>query len=125
MGKIEIYHPQSIENDRYISFILEKSFIGYDELIINIYPKIIGCEALNRTGSLNGESALVIDETSKIYALYDRCVIIIGENIYTATENLCTNEWRWFDQFTIDTEQKWNDQIIDWKYVRAKEIENH
>lgn len=38
---------------------------------------------------------------------------------------LCTKEWRWFDQFTIDTEQKWNDQIIDWKYVRAKEIENH
>ena len=42
-----------------------------------------------------------------------------------ALENLCTKEWRLFDQFTIDTEQKWNDQIIDWKYVRAKEIENH
>lgn len=47
LGKIEIYHPQSIENDRYISFRLEKSFIGYDVLIINIYAKIIGCEALN------------------------------------------------------------------------------
>lgn len=113
------------KNDRFISFKLEKSFIGYDELIINIYPKIIGCEALNRIGSLNGEVALVIDETAKIYALYDRCVNIIGENIYTATENLCTKESRWFDQFTIDTEQKWNDQIIDWKYVRAKEIGNH
>lgn len=124
-GRIEIYYPQKIENDRYISFILEKSFIGYDELIINIYPKIIGCEALNRIGSINGEVALVIDETSKIYALYDRCVSIIGENIYNAVENLCTKAWRWFDQFTIDTEQKWNDQIIDWKYVRAKEIENH
>lgn len=56
-------------------------------LIINIYPKIIGCEALKRIGSLNGELALVIDETAKIYALYDRCVKIIGENIYTATEN--------------------------------------
>lgn len=34
LGKIEIYHPK--KNDRYISFILEKSFIGYDVLIINI-----------------------------------------------------------------------------------------
>lgn len=110
-GRIEIYNPQKIENDRYISFILEKSFIGY--------------EALNRIGSINGEVALVIDGTSKIYSLYDRSLSIIGENIYNAIENLCTNEWRWFDQFTIDTEQKWNDQIIDWKYVRAKEIENY
>lgn len=36
LGKIEIYHPQNILNDRFISFILEKSFIGYDVLIINI-----------------------------------------------------------------------------------------
>lgn len=48
----------------------------------NIYPKITENETLNWIEFLNGEAALVIDEISKIYLLYDSNITTMRENLF-------------------------------------------
>lgn len=126
-GDLILYAPiNGLNEKRYISFSIKESFgIDYDELIINLYPKAIGCKTLDLIGNIDHTSALVINENGIIYLLYDGDATKLGNSTYEAIDNLCTKEWRWFDQFSSKWNKRWNGETYDFNFAMKKEIENH
>ena len=113
------------ERNRKIEFNVSKSFgIDYDEVIIHIYPQMIGCEVLTLIGNIDGASILTIDENNVIYCIYDGEITCYGsEN--KAIENLFNKGWREMDNCILQPKVDLENLKTDWKYVRQKEIENH
>jgi hypothetical protein len=110
-------------NERKISFIISKSFgIDYDEIIINVYPKMIGCESLTLIGNIDGTSILVIDEKNILYSIYDGNITKYG-HVKQAIEDLFNKDWREFTELFLEKDLENLD--INWKYVHEKEIENN
>lgn len=89
------------EVERSIRFdIFEVVSFDYDGVIINDYPRIIGCRSLIPVGNINGSSYIAIDECGVIYSLYDGLISIKGKG-RAAVDQLITRGWRTFDNLPI------------------------
>lgn len=89
------------ENNRKINFDIKEAIrYDYDDVIIEDYPKLIGCQSIIPIGNIDGSSYLAIDELDNVYAFSDGNVMKIGIG-KEAVNYLLIKPWREFEELPI------------------------
>lgn len=109
-GDLDIKFKNSLDIDIFISFDIEWSLsearLYERDLLVEDYPRAVGCKMLTLIGRKNTATCLAINENGTIYSLQDGYILEAGKG-KAAIDNLITKSYKELKQ--IPTPDWWGE----------------